>query len=705
MPVVHESSEKQRKREEKKAKKTKKEKKHACEDKVSKKDVSEKKKSKKRKSEDCSDAESSSRKSSKKIKHSDHKKVKVVDESVTAAETVPAEVGGEAPATVPKELQLNSYRISDSTKAILREKGITQLFPIQAATFDAIYDGKDVVGRARTGTGKTLSFALPITESLQKTQRKSRFPSVLVMCPTRELAKQVATEFERINSSLRILTVYGGVPYHSQERGMRDGIDVIVGTPGRITDHIDRKNLNLSNISYVVLDEADQMLDIGFADAMEKILQAIKVESQQSMQTLLFSATLPDWISQTIKKYLRADNMHKVDLVKDQKLKTNAGIKHMAIQCSWHQRKATIGDIIRVYGGGSKARVIIFTETKNEANELALGNHESMDGIDCQVLHGDIAQKQREITLQGFRDGKFRVLVATDVAARGLDIPDVDLVIQSTIPKDAETFVHRSGRTARANKTGTNIAFYKPMEDWMIKNLERKLGIRFERIGAPQVDDIIRSKVCEIVKQLDAVEPAVLSIFQKTAKDLLAGELALDSINVETTEEQAEELLARALAALTGMTKMPAPRSLLTCRENQTALAVRVPNPIRSSGYIRNILSRQFPDIDREEFTAFRMFKDSLGCVFDVQSSHVESMMKQWHSFNETTLEIVKELPELQDRDSGSAPGGGYQQQSFQRNGGRFGGQQSYQRGGNGNRNGNGGNGRTNGYSKSNWKN
>ncbi len=195
-------------------------------------------------------------------------------------------------------------------------------------------------------------------------------------------------------------------------------------------DHLDRGRLRLESIEFAILDEADQMLDIGFADAMEKILKAVQEQRQSAThQTLLFSATLPQWVNQVTKKYLRSDAIT-VDLVGSQKLKTNENIKHLAIQCFWQQRAATISDVVRMYGGGRGGRAIIFTETKNEANELALGGQDGMSKMECQVLHGDIAQKQRETTLKGFRDGKFNVLVATDVAARGIDIPDVDLVIQ-----------------------------------------------------------------------------------------------------------------------------------------------------------------------------------------------------------------------------------------------------------------------------------
>lgn len=557
---------------------------------------------------------------------------------------------------IPQNLDIDSYRISDHTKSKLNEKGIKSLFPIQAATFDAIFDGKDVVGRARTGTGKTLSFALPITESLKKYNKKTKYPKVLVMCPTRELAKQVASEFQSISDTLKVLTVYGGVPFHDQERSLRSGVDAVVGTPGRIQDHLERGTLNLSQICFTVLDEADQMLDIGFADAMELILNRVRQETQaESLQTLLFSATLPQWIKQAIGKYLRKKESITFDLVKDQKLKTSENITHMAINCSWFQRAATIGDICRVYGGGSKGRTIIFTETKQEANELAVGNGNSMEGISCEVLHGDIAQKQREIVLQGFRDGKFRVLVATDVAARGLDIPEVDLVVQSNIPKSVETFVHRSGRTGRAGKKGVNIAFYKPLEEYRIKATEKKLGISFKKIGAPQQSDLMLSKTRDALGLLEKVDDKVLPLFRPIAKDMIAGQLSLENIKVESKEEYLEELVARAFSVLTGITKPIKPRSILTCRENQTTMAVKLSYEIRSPGYVRNILQKKFPNINRESWKAFRMLKDMCGCVFDIDSDKIDEILETWNDHGGNTasisLEVLESLPELQERD------------------------------------------------------
>jgi ATP-dependent RNA helicase DDX21 len=336
---------------------------------------------------------------------------------------------------IPENLRLSSYDFSASTLKSLLDKGIGQLFPIQAASFKHIMDGKDLLGRARTGTGKTLAFGLPIVEALKKQkceerkefEKRGRAPRALIMAPTRELAVQVHKELELICSKELITNcVYGGVMYDNQCNAMKDGLDVIVGTPGRLIDHIERGNLRLDNLRFICLDEADQMLDIGFAEDMEKILRIVKEQKENrgniSHQTLLFSATMPDWIKQAVTKYMKADKIT-LDLIGSNKQKTSATVTHYCLPSRYQNRTSILGDIVAVYGRGNSGRTIIFVETKAEASELAM--NEKLVAMGAQTLHGDIAQKQRETTMQGFRDGKFTCLITTNVCARGVDIPEV----------------------------------------------------------------------------------------------------------------------------------------------------------------------------------------------------------------------------------------------------------------------------------------
>lgn len=375
-----------------------------------------------------------------------------------------------------KEGAFSNFPISEETIKLLKARGVTFLFPIQAKTFYHVYGGKDLIAQARTGTGKTFSFAIPLIEKLlgeMQDRRRGRAPQVLVLTPTRELANQVSRDFSDITKKLAVACFYGGTPYGGQIERMRNGIDILVGTPGRIKDHLQNGKLDLTKLKHVVLDEVDQMLDMGFADQVEEILSvAYKKDSEDNPQTLLFSATCPHWVYNVAKKYMKS-TYEQVDLIGKKTQKTAITVEHLAIKCHWTQRAAVIGDVIRVYSG-FQGRTIIFCETKKEAQELS---QDTSIKQEAQSLHGDIPQKQREITLKGFRNGNFGVMVATNVAARGLDIPEVDLVIQSSPPKDVESYIHRSGRTGRAGRTGICICFYQHKEEYQLAQVEQKAEI------------------------------------------------------------------------------------------------------------------------------------------------------------------------------------------------------------------------------------
>lgn len=258
-------------------------------------------------------------------------------------------------------LPLSSYRLSPQLVSSCVARGVTHLFPIQAQTFDHILDGKDLIGRARTGMGKTLAFSLPMAERLRTDPRvtkkmRGRAPLVLCMAPTRELAKQVAKEFQSISPWMDHTCIYGGASYEPQKGALWRGLDVVVGTPGRIIDHIERGNLKLSEIAFFVLDEADQMLDMGFDEDIKKVFEAIKsqrdpsrVDTQRPVQTLLFSATLPKWVHRVAAQY-----MHKpetIDLVGEDDGQASSDVKHLCVKCPWQLKPATISDLVTVYGG------------------------------------------------------------------------------------------------------------------------------------------------------------------------------------------------------------------------------------------------------------------------------------------------------------------------------------------------------------------
>ncbi|XP_047062468.1 DEAD-box ATP-dependent RNA helicase 53-like [Lolium rigidum] len=385
----------------------------------------------------------------------------------------PGTVSGAGAAAGEDGLEVARLGISPRIVERLAARGITRLFPIQRAVLEPAMQGKDMIGRARTGTGKTLAFGIPIMDRILRHNEKNgsgRNPLAIILAPTRELARQVEKEF-RESAPLDTLCVYGGVPISQQMRTLNYGVDIVVGTPGRVIDLLTRGVLNLSEIQFVVLDEADQMLAVGFDEAVEVIMEKLP----QNRQSMLFSATMPSWIRKLTNQYLKDPVI--IDLVGDSEQKLPEGISLYSIVSENYGKSSILGPLIKEHANGGKC--IVFTQTKREADRLAYAMGRSYA---CQALHGDISQNQRERTLSGFRDGRFNILVATDVAARGLDIPNVDLVVHYEIPNSSELFVHRSGRTARAGKKGVAILMYTYEQNRNVRVIERDIGCRFTEL-------------------------------------------------------------------------------------------------------------------------------------------------------------------------------------------------------------------------------
>ncbi|EYU43162.1 hypothetical protein ABFS82_08G119800 [Erythranthe guttata] len=384
------------------------------------------------------------------------------------------------PSPSDEGLEISKLGISQEIVGALARKGIEKLFPIQRAVLEPAMQGRDMIGRARTGTGKTLAFGIPIMDKIIKFNEKhgqGKNPLALILAPTRELAKQVDKEFAEAAPKLDTLCVYGGVPISRQMSTLDHGVDIIVGTPGRVIDLIKRGSLNLKEVQFLVLDEADQMLNVGFADDVETILGFIT----QKHQTMMFSATMPNWILRLTQKFLK--NPLTVDLVGDSDQKLADGISLYSIAADMREKQAIIGSLITEHAKGGKC--IVFTQTKRDADRLA---HAMQGNFKCEALHGDISQNQRERTLSAFRDGRFNTLVATDVAARGLDVPNVDLIIHYELPNSSEIFVHRSGRTGRAGKKGSAILIYSTHQYREVKSIEREVGCRFTELPKIAVD-------------------------------------------------------------------------------------------------------------------------------------------------------------------------------------------------------------------------
>ena len=520
--------------------------------------------------------------------------------------------------------------IAPELAARLAERGITEATPIQVEALPLALNGKDLIGRARTGTGKTLAYALPIIQNLEPSRERARLPRAIVVAPTRELAKQVADEFSKSGAGLTTVTVYGGAAYGPQENALRRGADVIVGTPGRLIDHLERGNLDLSGIEFAVLDEADEMLSVGFADAIETILQ----KTPQERQTFLFSATLTPDIKRLSRNYLKEPVT--VDMVGEGKSQAAQTVEHLKIKVG-RTRTRVLADLLTIY---NPEKAIVFTRTKREADELA--NELIHRGLEAEALHGDLAQSQRERALGAFRSGRVNVLVATDVAARGLDIPEVDLVVQYHLPQDPESYVHRSGRTGRAGRTGTAIIMYGEREGREVMGLERITGVRFQERPLPTPSEVAQASARASADMVRKVEAEVAGGFQAEAERLFS-ELGL-------------EALARALAKISGVTEVRQAASLLSGEEGLTTLILHgerlsVPRTVA--------LIARASDVDTRRLGKVRQWRG--GTVADVPSEFVEKIMAAAPLDGQVEVQVAQELPELFEQPTRERRDGGYQ--------------------------------------------
>ena len=450
-----------------------------------------------------------------------------------------------------------NYPLTERVQQALAAKGFDSPTPIQAQSLPHTLQGKDLLGQARTGTGKTLAFGLPIATRLEPSPARGRAPRAFILTPTRELALQVASELEWLAPELAVVAVYGGTGYSQQAAALKRGSDIVVATPGRALDYLNRRVLSLAQVEVAVLDEADEMLSMGFEKDVEALLAATPAERQ----TLLFSATLPAWAKRLAREVLR-DPVH-LDLISGE----DVLYEEVTIEAPLGSRVSVLSELLHLHQG---EKAIIFTRTKAEVDALA--RELAGLGHGAEAIHGDLNQSQRERVLSRFRSGHVAALIGTDVAARGLDIPEVDLVIHYRLPNDAEGYQHRSGRTGRAGRKGTVVLLHGTSERRDLLQLERAVSRRFRRTAPPSPEAVQDAKLVNLLSSARKQRPADKAAWRDVARGLL--------------DERDEDTLAGLLALLLG--GAPAPRSLLTGEEDWVTL--ELPGDIRNPGQAMRLL-------------------------------------------------------------------------------------------------------------------
>lgn len=388
-----------------------------------------------------------------------------------------------------EQMQYDNSGLDARILRAVSEMGFENMTPIQAQAIPLFMEGKDIIGQAQTGTGKTAAFGIPV---LQMVEPEDKCLQALILCPTRELAIQAAEEirkFGKYMEGIKVLPIYGGQDINKQIRSLKGGVQIVVGTPGRIMDHMRRHTLKLKNLKMIVLDEADEMLNMGFREDIETILEDIPTEHQ----TALFSATMPQPILDITKKYQKEDAVHVRVAAKEL---TVPLINQYYYEVKLKNKEEVTARLLDYY---NPKRSLIFCNTKRGVDELA--DVLKGRGYFAEGFHGDMSQAQRDKIMNGFRKGLVDILIATDVAARGIDIDDVEAVINYDIPQDIEYYVHRIGRTGRAGKKGRAFTLVVGREIYKIREIERVCKTKIKPRTVPSAVDINSSRAEKVMKQ------------------------------------------------------------------------------------------------------------------------------------------------------------------------------------------------------------
>ncbi|MGE9922419.1 DEAD/DEAH box helicase [Acidaminococcus fermentans] len=501
----------------------------------------------------------------------------------------------------PEITSFEDLNLDRKILAALKEMGFEEPSPIQKGAIPMALEGEDLIGQAQTGTGKTAAFGIPI---IQKINEKDRHIQALVMSPTRELCIQVADEISKIGKTkrIRVLPVYGGQPIERQIRSLKRGIQVVIGTPGRLLDHIRRGTIDLEYVNFLVLDEADEMLDMGFVDDMENIIKNVPPERQ----TMLFSATMPRPILSISKKYMRAPKV--VAIHKEV-------VTAPTIDQYYYETRDKVDGLCRILDTTDDCKMIIFCRTKKGVDELVIAL--ATRGYEAEGLHGDLSQNQRDRVMKKFRSGQVDILVATDVAARGLDIDNITHVVNFDVPSDSESYVHRIGRTGRAGNTGVALTFITPREFRQLKLIERSIKTKIIRGTLPTDASVLERQREQIVSRMQTILEQdryqdylpIVETLEKDydVQDIAAAALKFMQEGAKALEEPAEEeSLPDTLAntgAKPGMVRLfvnIGRSSRVTVRDIVQSIAIEAEIPARSIGRISIYDKFSFVEIPME---------------------------------------------------------------------------------------------------------
>ncbi len=388
--------------------------------------------------------------------------------------------------------KFEDLNISDNVKRAIKEIRFVKMTEIQKKAIPYILEGRDVIGQSQTGTGKTASFGLPMIEKIDKESKKVQ---AIILCPTRELAIQVTHAIRRYlkyEDNIKCIAIYGGESIERQIQGLKKGVQIVIGTPGRVMDHMRRRTIKLNNVKMVILDEADEMLNMGFEEDIETILKDVP----ENRQTVLFSATMSKRILEISKKYLNKPKNIKIDA----KQLTVEKIKQVAIEVKAKMKDETVCRILDVI---EPKKAVVFCNTKKKADSLI--DVLKLKGYKAECLHGDIKQSQRDKIMKKMRSGDTQILVATDVAARGIDVKNLELVINYDIPQELEYYVHRIGRTGRNGRNGIAYTFFTGKEKTKLKEIEKYANTQISLGTIPTLKEVEKVKAKKMVKNIEDI--------------------------------------------------------------------------------------------------------------------------------------------------------------------------------------------------------